>query len=525
MFAFAAAPPLRLRLDLSPPLLQRPHETIRRPRVCSSRRVSPTAQLQGQSVSAGKVNTSTEDIFGIDAGRDLFFTGMDADTAIQILNADLGSLDERDDRFIAAERLKFFPSERSADAIIRFVRKFDLTKMDPYPLEDCVSRRKAVESLGRHKGAFRREDVLKLLRECLLDDDRYMVEVAVWALAEIGVSDNKEVLEDVMIVLDNEKVEQRVVIQTLMRASYTPALNRIRSLVDSANPAAASAAMTAVAVLSSDLDVMAPVVEILKSPDLNLRRAAIEDITLSRYVPAMRDVAVCPNSLVLRSRTVRVLLDVIRESEPDMGDCLDSETSAFVDRLIWDHPGDLNLASQKKETRKARDPGRNIRQLYKNDAVFAYAASKCLAEDHRGSSSGQVGSAVMKSYNDLSYFDYFGAYHVYKTLGWLKHTEAYNLLLDNAANLPPRFFNHQAAAATALAELGNADAIPVLHQVAEKSSIWELKYACLIAAERLGDKGTLRSLLRKDGDWLVRARANSAMDFGHLRSSFEVDES
>lgn len=483
--------------------------------------MSPAAQLRSQSVSAGEVNTSTEDTFGIDAGRDLFFPGMDADTAIQLLDADLGSLDERDDRFIAAERLKFFPSEKSADAIIRFVRKFDVTRMDQYPLVDCVSRRKAVESIGRHKGAFRREECLKLLRECLLDKDRYMVEVAVWALAEIDVSDNDEVLEDVMAVLDNEEVNQRVVIQTLMRASYTPALSRIRPLVDSANLAAASAAMTAVAVLSSNLDAMAPIVEVLNSPDLNMRRAAIEDITLSRYVPAMRDVAVCPNSLVLRSRTVRVLLDVMRESRPEMGECLDSETSAFVDRLIWDHPGSLNLLGQKKETRKARDPGRNIKQLYKNDAFFAYAASKCLAEDHRSSSSGQVGSDVMKSYNDLGYFDYFGAYHVYKTLGWLKHAEAYDVLLDNAANLPPRFFNHQAGAATALAELGNADAIPVLHQLAEKSSIWELKYACLVAAERLGDKGSLRSLLKEDRDWLVRARANSTMDFGHLRTSFE----
>ncbi|CDF35399.1 unnamed protein product [Chondrus crispus] len=448
---------------------------------------------------------------------------MDEDKAIQILEADLGFLDAREDRFIAAERLKFFPSEKAADAIIRFVRKFDKTKMDQYLLEDYVSRRKAVETLGRHKGAFRRQPVEKLLSECLHDGDPYMVEVAVWAVAEIGVADDSSILQDVMGVLDNDKVEKRVIIQTLMRASYTPALERIKALVDSLDAAASSAAMTAVAMLSPEAQSMEGVVDFLKSDDLNVRRAALEDITVSKYVPAMGEVAVCPNSLVLRSRTVRVLLDVRRQENGGMEDSLDADTAALVDRLIWDHPGDLDLLGQKKETRKARDASRNIRQLYKNDAIFAYMASKCLAEDHRESGSSQVGADVVKSYNDLGYFDYFGAYHVYKTLGWLKHAEAYDMLLENAEKLPPRFFNHQAGAVVALAELGKAEAIPVLHKVGEEATIWQLKYACLLACERLGDKGYLRSRLQSDEDWLIRARANSALDFGHLRSGFEKD--
>lgn len=472
------------------------------------------------SSSQNKPISSTEDTFAIDAGRDLFFPGMDADAAIQILNAPLGSLEARDDRFIAAERLKFYPSERAVDTIIAFVERFEKDKMEEYVLEDKVARRKAVESLGRHKGAFRKDEVVRLLRKCLHDADAFMVEVAVWALGEIGVTDDTDVLDDIVTVLDNEAMMKRVVIQTLMRAKYTPALSRIRELVEDADIATRSAAMTAVALLSGDQTVMEPVMEILKGKDLNLRRAVIEDITLSKYVPALERVAVCPNSLVLRSRTVRVLLDKMREGKAEMEQGLDNDTAALVDRLIWDHPCDLDLQGLKKETKKARDPSRNIRQLYKNDALSSYAACKCLAEDHRGGDSDDVAAAVKKSYDDLDYFDYFGAYHVFKTLGWLRYQGAYDLLAESAEKLPPRFFNHQAGAATALAELGRVEAVGILEGVAKKTEIWELKYACLLACERLGRGEDLREWLKGDGDWLVRARARSQMGFDHLRSGF-----
>lgn len=474
----------------------------------------------GPPTNTSKVNTSTEETFAIDAGRDLFFSGMDAQMAISILDEDLGSLSQKDDRFIAAERLKFFPSDESADALIRFIRKFDPAAADQYILEDCIARRKAVESLGRQKGSYRSAQVMKLLRDCLSDNDKFMVEVAVWALAELGISNNNDALEAVMKVLDNDDAEKRVVIQTLMRCSYTPALDRIRPFVNSQDPSIASAAMAAVSLLSNDSDAMAPVVDILKSPILNVRRSAIEDLTLARYVPAMQNVAVCPNSLVLRARTVRVLLDTQKEANPGLEDVLPDDMVALVDRMIWDHPGDLDLLDMKKETRKARAPDRNIRQLYKNDAVYSYLATKTLAEDHRDSADGEVGAAVLQSYMDLKYFDYFGAYHVYKTLGWLRYPGAYDLLTDNAENLPPRFFNHQAGAITALAELGNRDVLPIVRKVAEQTTIWELKYACLISAERLGDDGGLRELMLDDSDWLVRARARSNLGFGHLKSSF-----
>eukprot|EP00177_Eucheuma_denticulatum_P004296 GFKZ01007799.1.p1 GENE.GFKZ01007799.1~~GFKZ01007799.1.p1 ORF type:complete len:524 (+),score=50.81 GFKZ01007799.1:74-1645(+) len=492
----------------------------RRPRQILTRKaLTLGVKMSGSPTPTSKETTSTEETFGIDAGRDLFFPGMDAEACISILDSPLGSLEARDDRFIAAERIKFYPSDQAADSIISFVRRFNAADMDTYVLEDKVARRKVVESLGRHKGQFRRAEVVDLLRDCLRDSDSSMVEVAVWSLAQGRFTENTEVLEDIVMVLDNDRVAKRVVIQAIMQAEYIPALDKVRQFVDYPDPATRSAAMTAVAFLSGDQGAMGPVVDILKSSDLSMRRAAIEDITLSKFIPALPHVAKCPNSFVMRSRTIRVLLDASREQ--NKSDDLDHETAAIIDRLIWDHPKDLDLLGQKKETRKARDPTRNIRQLYKNDALAAYAACSCLAEDHRGSGSDDVAANVKKSYDELGYFDYFGAYHVYKTLGWLRYCDAYDFLLENATTLPPRFFNHQVGAITSLAELGHKEAVPILYELAQKSTIWELKYACLLTCEKLGDGGELRSILQRDPDWLIRARAKATLGFDHLRESFD----
>jgi bilin biosynthesis protein len=224
--------------------------------------------------------------------------------------------------------------------------------------------------------------------------------------------------------------------------------------------------------------------------------------------------------LVLRARTARVLLE---EMFVDQSATLNDDAAALVDRLIWDHPCDLDLLGKTKDTKKARDLSRNIRQLYKNDAVYSYLATRTIAEDHCSDveAAAAAGDAVLLSFTEKPYFDYFGAYHIFKTLGWLRHRPAVPVLLENAANLPPRFFNHQAGAILALAEIGDASVYPVLVKVAKNTSIWELKYACLMAAERMGaDDSALRSLLQNDRDWLIRARARSHLGFSHLRSEF-----
>jgi bilin biosynthesis protein len=93
-------------------------------------------------------------------------------------------------------------------------------------------------------------------------------------------------------------------------------------------------------------------------------------------------------------------------------------------------------------------------------------------------------------------------------LGWLKYAPGYDLLIENLHNREPQFQKSRAAAALALGELGDKRAIPEL-LTCLKSPIWDLKYATLIALEKLGDISG-REIAANDKDWLIRAKAGYA---------------
>mmetsp|Transcript_8687 Transcript_8687/g.26104 ORF Transcript_8687/g.26104 Transcript_8687/m.26104 type:complete len:495 (+) Transcript_8687:904-2388(+) len=443
-----------------------------------------------------------EETFAEDAGKDLFFTGMDEEKAIELVTTGAGELDDRSDRYIAAERLKFYQSEASTEALVKCV--LDSANST---LEDRIAKRKSVETLGRFKGRFLRDKVVKAVLTKLEDPDAYTSEVAVWTLAELNVTE-RSVLDRVTRLLERDDVNKRVIFQTLASLGYTDATDKIRKFVDSNDLATRCAAIGAIGRLTGDMDVMEGVVDVLGSTDLNTRRAAIEDITINKYYPAMDAVFRAPNSLVLRSRAARELLDAQRTAGKLQWD---DDLELKVDRLIWDHPNSIDLLGVSADTEKARSITRCVERLYKNDALYSYLGARVLIEDHAGNE--EAGAKVLESFTSMQYFDYFAAYHVFKALGWLRYKQAEEILLDNFKSLPPRFFNHQAGAALSLALIDAKNAYDEICRVAKETQIWELKYACMMAADLLGDDGALRSSFQNDPDWLISSRARSDRRF------------
>lgn len=489
-----------------------------------------------------------EETFATDAGRDLFFAAMDAPTAARLVRTPAAEMDDGSERYVAAERLKFYESPDATYALLdcitsaapggadaNAVESGEPGELPPaVSLNDRVARRKCVETLGRYVHGHAAEQVAAALRGCLSDPDGYTVEVAVWSLGQLlarraagtggaawAALDDATVaatLTDVAALLSTrtEDVSLRVVIKTIDALRHTPALDAIRPLTDHPDGATASAAAAAVASLTGDAAGMAPVVRLLASPSLNVRRAAIEDITAARYVPALAAVAVAPNALVLRSRAVRRLLDAALEAAGgDVDAVWDADTEALVDALIWDDPARLDLLGRVNETPRSRDVARNVKRLFKNDAADAYLAGRTLAEVAAESpaAAAAAGDAVAAALDAQPYFDYFGAYHAYKALGWTRHAASAVTLVEAATTLPPRFFNHAAGAAVAVACIGDQSAVSALAGVATTTRVWELKYAVLLAVERLGGDPGLRATLAGDDDWLVRARARSRRGF------------
>lgn len=450
---------------------------------------------------------STSDTFGIDAGRDLFFTGMDESIAISLLEQPLGTLKDPCDRFIAVERLKFYNSIKSTRALIDFVRLFDSDRIPAkLPVEEYAAKRKAVESLGRLGGAHLTDEVRQFLESRLNDTDFNTVENAVWALSQLPGKLSESCIVQLFTLLSVPNKPYRAILQTLTAARAVAAVDAIR-LFQPNDEAAMSAAATALAVLDEDYDALNVVPPLLRARDVNVRRAAIIDLTTARYPPTLPAVARSPISLVLRLRAARGLIATNQ---------IDEKIAVILDRLVWDHPHDIDLLGIVRDTPRARSVSRNVRALYRNDALDAYVACRTLAEDAVPT----AGQLVLESYTERAYFDYFGAYHAFKTLGWLRFAPAFDTLLKAAAELPPRFFNHRMGAISALANLGDERAIQVIMDAAtEKNQLWQVKYACLVATERLGD-GRLREKLLDDDDWLIRARARLLVDFAYLSSEF-----
>ena len=411
------------------------------------------------------------------------FFNLTEDQAIALLDTPQDQIQENDSRYIAASHLVNFPTEPAIDALMRAVQN-----NDPH-LDNRIVRRKSIETLGRLEA----KQALAVIHNCLSDDDCYTVENAVWAIGEIGTTD-EQILEDVARLLETPGQTYRVIIHTLTKLNYEPALERIRQFIDNADPPTASAAVASVCRFTKDYSQMSKVVAMLQHPNVLARRLSIQDLIDALHYDAIPHIARCPVSLVFRLRGIRLLA----ETGIATGAITFELIQPHLEQTLRDHPADLNLVHTYGET---PDLKFLVRSLYETDFGKCYLAGKTILDHY----SEIAPSALLATYDEEAYSDYGAHFHVIKLLGWLKYAPAYDLLLEALHNRQPQFQKSRAAAAIALGELGASQAIPAL-QASLSENNWELKYAALMALEKLGSLSG-RDLAAQDSDWLIRAKA------------------
>ncbi|NEU82889.1 HEAT repeat domain-containing protein [Nostoc sp. UIC 10630] len=412
--------------------------------------------------------------------------GLTEEQAIAIIDTPLEQLEDASDKYIAVSHLINYPTEQSIAALVRAIEN-----SNPDELDHRIVRRKAVESLGR----LQAESALPVIRQCLKDDDIYTVENTVWAIGEIGTKD-PEILEEVAQLLDKPGQIYRVIIHTLANADYQPSLERVNKFTQAEDEPTRSAAIATVCRFSGDYSQITEVMALLQSSSVNSRRGCIQDLIDARYYKAIPEIARCPVSLVFRLRGLRMLLDAGVPS----GEITFTEIQPYLEKVLYDHPNDLDLVHEYDATPVLDFV---INELYETDFGRCYLATKTLLDIYPQ----EAPQALLTTYGDKAYNDYGAHYHVMKLFGWLKYAPAYDLLIENLHNREPQFQKSRAACAIALGELGNARAIPEI-KICLNTPIWDLKYACLLALDRLGDSSG-RQICANDGDWLIRAKATS----------------
>ncbi|MGK7875697.1 MAG: HEAT repeat domain-containing protein [Xenococcaceae cyanobacterium] len=409
--------------------------------------------------------------------------GLTEDQAIALLKTPLDQLEDQSDRYVAASHLINYPTERSINALIETVQDQNLA------MYHRIARRKAVESLGRLKASA----ALPVIRSCLADGDCYTVENAVWAVGEIGTED-EAILEEIAQLLEKPGQNYRVIIQVLAKLNYKPALDRVEKFVESDSEPIASAAIAAVSRFTGDYTQMSKVVELLQHTSVNARRGCIQDLIDAQHYEAIPQIARCPVSMVFRLRGIRLLAEAGMPADQISFE----DIEPYLDQVIRDHPDDLEFVHEYDQT-----PSREfvISELYHTDFGRCYLGSKTLLDVYPD----EAGEVLMATFADKAHNDYGAHYHVVKLLGWLKYAPAHDLLVEALHNRAPQFQKSRAAAAIALGELGDQDAIPALKASLE-TKIWDLKYATLMALEKLGDASG-HEIAANDQDWLIRARA------------------
>ena len=418
------------------------------------------------------------------------------DQAIAILQTPIKELEDPSEKYIAVSHLINFDSEKTVQALIRAIETSNVSEVD-----ERIVRRKAIESLGRLKAVA----ALSTIQSCLKDDDKYTVENAVWAIGEISgeikswTSTIVELGEAIAVVLDRPDQIYRVMIQTLVKLDYKPSVDRIRRFVTAADEPTRSAAIAAVYRFTGDVRDINQIVQLLQSQNVNSRRAAIQDLMDATYALAIPDIVKCPVSVVFRLRGIRFLAQQGIES----GDIDFAAVMPSLDAAIADHPRSLQLIHSYQ---KIPTLDELMSLLYETDFGICYLATQTLLNEMPD----VAPDALLATYKAEGYNDYGAHYHIIKILGWLKYAPAYDLIMNEGLfNPEPQFQKSRAAAAIALGEIGDVRAIPALKKVLE-TRIWDLKYAALMALEKLGDLSA-HAIAANDPDWLIAARANARL--------------
>lgn len=405
--------------------------------------------------------------------------------AIEILDGPADDSDEASGRYIAASHLVNFNTEAAIASLIRAVNNTDSD------LDNRIVRRKAVESLGRLKV----KAALPVIEECLTDEDTYLVENSAWAIGEIR-TDSAATLEKLAEQLDRPAQSYRTIIHTLASLGYEPAAERIERFTTSDQAPIASAALSAMYQLKGDEKAIPQVMKFLQSLNVNARRGSIQDLIDARYFRAIPHIARCPVSSVFRLRGIRRLAEAGIED----GKLTFEQVRPVLEKVIRDHPNDVALVHHYDAAVEVKGL---VQALYGTDFGRCYLASKTLIENYPT----EAPAAMLESYEAEGYNDYGAHYHMMRLFGWLKVSEAYDLLVGALKNKAPQFQKSRVAAAIALGELGHAQSIPELQSVLTVP-IWDLQYAALMALDKLGaslDAG----LDLSEADWLVQEKLKS----------------
>ena len=399
---------------------------------------------------------------------DVLVQGISKSDALQLLFAKTDSVERPADRYFAATRLGLCDCEETLDALIRATS--DLTVDE---LFDRITRRKAVEALGRRKDVR----AIPALVEVLKCTDTEAVINALSALCRIGWSPSEDDEKHLLNLLDGEVTQARAVIQLFTRLHIKSAQSkeRIGALIDHESLLISGASRACMASLYGEVDLMQPLVACLTDLVAGKRRSAVIDIGDSGDQALLPDLIRAPVSMSLRAKSFLQIVEANNSVS-------DHQHQVLLKQLLRDDPLLLDI---KSEWQCGDDPSEIERNLSHRDEARQYGAAASLMRIERNEC-----LKLIESMQERLWSDYVTHYYLTCIVGLRKIKEKDDLIRSALAETTPQYTKSRIAAAWACVDLKLFDQMDLLEELSKTAAWAPLRWSCQQSLANLREQQT-----------------------------------
>lgn len=387
--------------------------------------------------------------------------GLTEERALALILADPDTLERPVDKYMAATRLGVSHSDESLEALIK------AAELNPEHLYDRITRRKAIDALGRRKSS----KALPCLFKALQCNDEAAVINAVDAITKIGDQLNDANQLKIIKALEGGDIQKRAVIQALGRMGVKKAAEDIEQLADDENPLVSGAAKAYLAKIEGKNQYLTDLIPQLCDPIAGRRRSAVIDLGDAGDVTQIEALITAPVSMSLRAKSAFQLVD------PDKTGDVPEEYVSQITSLLQDNPQKLNL---RKEWISAIDPIDIENNLQHRDEARQYggAASLMAMQMHEK-------IELIDKIKEKLWSDYVTHYYLTLVVG-LQGLEGRSDLLRLAlAETIPQYTKSRIAAAWGCLSHGLIDQKPLLTELSETAYWLPLKWTCKQVLKKL----------------------------------------
>ena len=385
---------------------------------------------------------------------DILFEGMSEESSLKILCSEPEELANPVDKYMAATRLAACSSDESLEGLIKAV------DLDPGNLFNRITRRKAIEALGRRKNV----KALDCLFKALEFDDEPSVINAADSIAQISAPLTESQCHLLLKALKGSEPQKRSVIQAHTRLGLKSGTSIIKTLIHVDNPLISGAARAFCARVEGDFDQLKPLIPQLHDPQAGRRRSAVIDLGDSGDISTLDDLIKSAVSMPLRAKSAFQLVD------PNKTAVVPEKYIKTMTTLLQDDPRNLCM---RDEWLSSLDPTEIEKNLQHRDEGKQYGAALSLLALPK---SEQI--KLIDGIHSRLWSDYGANYLLTSLIGLASIQEREELIKTALAETLPQYAKSRVAAAWACLKLDLKDQCDLLEQISTDSQWIPLKWSC-----------------------------------------------